>query len=129
MSDIRSPTSIHPALTKPDNLPLFLETIDEAAPQAKLHSPTKQNGTSVGDSLLREYAQQLGPLNTSSKHSDHFDNGPPESSFSAATTVGENSPRTPLSQPATPSFPSKAPAQFQAHRRNALSVESIPQQT
>jgi NAD+ kinase len=133
MSDIRSPTSIHPALTKPNNLPLG--KIDEAAPPADHHSSSKQNVLTgvpkIGDSLLREYAQQLGPLNTSNQNSDHFDNEPAASSFSAAPTVGENSTNNSHSQPSSPTFSLKpaGPSAYQGHRKNALSVESIPQQT
>ena len=79
----------------------------------------------MGDALLRGYAQQLGPLNTN--YDNDTDNDPSESSFSAATTVGHNSPNESASVPSSPLF---GPRKGQyGHRKNALSVESIPRQT
>lgn len=134
----RSATSLHPALdritnTKPDQLPL--PKIDEAASSQYTSppSPKKQNGLSspprIGDSLLREYAHQLDHINTSHFSSNDLDHDP-ESTFSAATTVGQNSPsNSACSVPTSPTFPSKAANSFQGHRKSALSVESIPRQT
>ncbi|KAH7364156.1 ATP-NAD kinase-like domain-containing protein [Rhexocercosporidium sp. MPI-PUGE-AT-0058] len=133
MSALRSPTSIHPALTNPDNFPL--PSIDEVSPpsnqkdvqsRASTNNGLKGSG-GIGDNLLREYAQQLGPLNTT--HSYDIDNDPSESSFSAATTVGQNSPSDSASLPSSPVFPSRLSKPAFTHRKNALSVESIPRQT
>jgi NAD+ kinase len=134
MSDVQTPTSIHPALTKLNSPPL--DKIDEvSAPQdfadSQSHSATKSNGLNTapgfGDSLLRGYAQQLSSLNTTSYPSD-FDHDHSES-FSAATTVGETSPSDTASLPSSPVFPTRVPKSFQGHRKSALSVESIPRQT
>jgi NAD+ kinase len=142
-ADIRSPTSIHPALTKPNNNPPdeavpassvssnshILHTAPADAPKLK-GAPKVKDTPRISDSLLREYAQQLGPLDTSNRLSDQPDHDlPPESSFSAATTVGGDSPSATTSQPTSPSSPPKAMSNYQGHRKNALSVESIPQQT
>ncbi|KAH6709206.1 ATP-NAD kinase-like domain-containing protein [Leptodontidium sp. 2 PMI_412] len=133
MSALRSPTSIHPALTNPDNFPL--PSIDEVSPpsyqkdilsRASTNNGLKGSG-GIGDNLLREYAQQLGPLNTT--HSYDIDNDPSETSFSAATTVGQNSPSDSASLPSSPVFPSRLSKPTFTHRKNALSVESIPRQT
>ncbi|KAJ5032527.1 uncharacterized protein L3040_009128 [Drepanopeziza brunnea f. sp. 'multigermtubi'] len=146
MPDIYSPTSIHPALTDPNNLPLRpslphplpLPGIDEASSQH--HSPqdassraptTTRNGLnvpcSIGDSLLRDYTHQLGQLNTKCD----VDHDPSESSFSAASTVGQNSPSDSASLPASPIFPTRRSSKTPrfTHRKNTLSVESIPKQT
>jgi NAD+ kinase len=98
----------------------------------KPQSPTKQQHgltgvPKIGDALLREYAQQLGPLNTNSY--GELDNDPSESSFSAATTVGHNSPNDSASLPTSPAFKTRAAQKLHSHRKNALSVESIPRQT
>lgn len=127
--DLRSPTSIHPTLTKPDNLPL--PKIDEVpSPETGEPSPNKVNGmkcksSSLGNSLLREYARQLGPLNTSDNINEQDDSEP----ITAATTAVEY-----CSSDLTASLSSspgtlKTPHSYQNHRKNALSVESVPRQT
>ncbi|RDW84987.1 NAD+ kinase Utr1-like protein [Coleophoma cylindrospora] len=133
MSDIRSPTSFHPTLTKPDNLPLA--KIDEAsskpAPSHQADVSSMCNvltaNSKLGDSLLREYASQLGSLNTATDFRVNDDD--PSESFSAATTVGDTSSIESVSVPASPAFPLKPTQGFQGHRKHALSVESIPRQT
>jgi NAD+ kinase len=86
----------------------------------------------TGDSLRREHshahARQLGPLNTKDTNSYDLDNDPSESSFSAATTVGQNSPSESASVPSSPRSPQHSKPRFN-HRKNALSVESVPRQT
>lgn len=128
---LRSPTSIHPSLTNPNNLPL--PSIDEASQlphpaEARSHSSANEadglTKSALGDSLLREYSD-LKSINTANTFD--LDNDPSESSFSAATTVGHNSPSDAASVPSSPTFSSRKPA-FN-HRKNALSVESVPRQT
>lgn len=138
MSDIRSLTPIHPPLTKPKNRssPPHFEEIPLSKTGehflANLHgmnnSPRSASG--LGQSLLREYALQLGPLNTNS-YSDDLDNDTSDSSFSAATTVraSSSSESSAASLPASPVFPLRTPKTFHGHRKNALSVESVPRQT
>jgi NAD+ kinase len=139
MADIRSPTSIHrPALTNPHALPLA--SIHEASPPSPPCKPagahslatSTSNGlksiTHCGESLQRERAPEpLRSLNTK-RCSYDADNDPSESSFSAATTVGQNSPNDSASLPSSPVSPSSLKAAF-GHRKNALSVESLPRQT
>lgn len=145
MSDIRSPTgtSIHPALSlnKPHPSPTStsastLAKIDESFPTSQGSSVATRPGTQqhgvtatprIGDALLREYAKQLSPLHSSSLTG--VDNDPSESSFSTATTVSQSSPNDYASLPSSPAFPTKASQKFHSHRKNALSVESIPRQT
>ncbi|KAE8444586.1 hypothetical protein EG329_014417 [Mollisiaceae sp. DMI_Dod_QoI] len=125
---LRSPTCIHPSLTNPNNLPL--PSIDEAsqihlpAAEALSHSSANADGLNKaihGDTLL----QQLSSLKTTTFDLDH---DPSESSFSAATTVGQNSPSDAASVPSSPTCSSRRIAPFN-HRKNALSVESVPRQT
>jgi NAD+ kinase len=146
MSDLRSPTgtSIHPALSVNNTLPppstsgshATLPKIDESSSSTDSgvtpRSPTKQQygltgAPKIGDALLREYAQQLGPFNSTSY--GELDNDQSESSFSAATTVGRNTPNDSASLPNSPAFPTRAAQKFHSHKKNALSVESIPRQT
>jgi NAD+ kinase len=126
--DLRPPTAIHPALTKPDNLP-FPSIEEGPTSKSEAQSSVKLNGmnspSSIGNSLLREYAHQLGPLNTT----DYINDNDQSASLSTSITVGDDS-----SNESTASLPSspvtaKAPRLLQAHRKNALSVESIPRQT
>jgi NAD+ kinase len=134
MADMRSPTSIHPAFTAPNNLPL--PSIDEAyvsktTSVSQFDTVDKSDGLKdsmgMGDTLLREYAHQLGPLNTNASYD--LDNDPSESSFSAATTVGQNSPSDSTSLPSSPVFAPRINKSAYSHKKNALSVESIPRQT
>lgn len=140
MSELRSPTatSIHPALSlnkpcPPPTLTSIDESLSSQDSGVKPQSSTIPNNVltgapKIGDALLRQYAQQLGPLNTNSD--GEFDNDQTESSFSAATTVGQNSPNEYASLPSSPAFATRAAQKFHHnHRKNALSVESIPRQT
>lgn len=128
-----SPPSVQPALTKSNNY--HFPSIDEASqiPCGKdtmSDAPIKhglKGCHAVGDDLLREYAQQLGPLNTTHKY--HLDVDPSESTFSAATTVANNSPSDVMSLPASPVFPTLASKTTFPLRHVAPSVESIPRQT
>ncbi|CZS98321.1 probable UTR1 protein, associated with ferric reductase activity [Rhynchosporium agropyri] len=132
-SALRSPASFHPALTNPDDLPLPIINEDPSlAYQKDVQSRSVSNNGlkasgGTGDNLLRENTQQLGPLNT--RHSYDFDNDPSESSFSAASTVGQNSPSDSASLPASPAFPPRPAKSPFSHRKNALSVESVPRQS
>lgn len=133
MSDLRSPTSIHPSLTKIiDNSPQTV--FDEAVtPSVTAQSFLGSNGLNsklnTGDNLRREQGVQFGSLNTI--ETNFPDNDPSESStdasttFSAATTVGSDS----ASVPSSPVFPTRASRTFHNHCKNALSVDAIPRQT
>ncbi|PBP19588.1 ATP-NAD kinase [Diplocarpon rosae] len=133
MTDLHSPTSIHPALTTLNHLPL--PSIDEAIklspPQDAPSRACTKNGVNgshgIGDNLLRDYAYQLGPLDTT--HTYDVENDPSESSFSATTTLGQNSPSDTASSSASPVFPARPSKATFTHRKNALSIESIPRQT
>ncbi|KAG9248329.1 ATP-NAD kinase-like domain-containing protein [Calycina marina] len=141
MSDPRSPT-IHPALSNPDNLPL-----SNNLPLRTINEHVQTNGTSgtpaspstngcnlpqLGDSFVQEYARQLGALSTSTPKPAENNEDVGALSPRSAVTVEQSPSETTSSLPASPTFSLKAAttASFQnAHRKNALSVESIPQQT
>ena len=73
---------------------------------------------------MREYAQQLGSFNTS------LESAEVRQKNAAAPTTLESSFGDTTSLPSSPLFSSKPSGSFQnGHRKNALSVESIPQQT
>lgn len=130
--DLRSPTSIHPALYKPDNLhdlPLPRQTDEaptvESGRQPPIKAEDMTSKLSLGNSLLREYAHQLGPLNTSDcsiEHDDQSDQKP------AVPTVVEDSNDLAGPLPLSPAS-LKVPKSFQNHRKSALSVDAIPRQT
>jgi NAD+ kinase len=136
--DLRSPATIPPLLLKPGDphdqstSPNFDGTQPTARDtQASDQSVSRPLGmtttSSLGHSLLREYAHQLGPSNTDDCRSDHdHPLGPP---LSTATTVVEECAddiAAPL--PASPSS-LKSPKSFNVHRKNALSIDAIPRQT
>jgi len=136
MPDIRSPpptpSKIHPALAN-TSIPQPLAGIGEAVPPADSASPTRSNGLNTaprtGDSLRREQAQQTGSLHSSSQLSDGIDHDTSEPLPSAAVTVGETPASDSALLPKPPSLSSISSLSFHNHQRNALSVESIPQQT
>jgi NAD+ kinase len=131
--DLVSPTSIYPALLKTDNLQCLPlpQHVDDVALTTDTdgHSPIKSEDmpskSSLGNSLLREYAHQLGPLNTTDCSNE---NDNPCEPISAATTVVEDA--NDLTEP-LPSSPAslKAPKSFHNRRGNALSLDAIPRQT
>ncbi|ESZ95854.1 ATP-NAD kinase [Sclerotinia borealis F-4128] len=139
MSDIiNSPTSIHPALTKPNEPPKLPQTVfDEAVtPSVTAQSFSGLNGLfsklNPGDNLRREQNVQFGSLNAI--ETNFPDNDLSESStdasttFSAATSVESDS----VSVPSTLLFLTPAFQTSQTshkHSKNALSVDSIPRQT
>jgi NAD+ kinase len=97
-----------------------------------LRSPTKAYGLTdspaPGDSLPRQYAQKLGLLSTTALPTE-FSDDPSELSFSAASTVGGSSASSCASMPTSPSLLFKSNNNSRGHQKDALSVESIPQQT
>lgn len=128
MSDPRSPTSIRPALAKPPTS-IVLPPIAEAATPTEPQSPAKCTLASrVGDSLLRGYAPELGSPDTTEGTLDESKSKHNDSQTSASSAVDSCNA---ASLPASPTLASAIQSSsFQAgHKRNALSVESIPQQT
>lgn len=139
MADLFSPPPTSPPpraqldpvpTSKPTSHRLLLAAA-EAAPLPAFLPPTKPDAetSSVGDSLLR--GNQLGLLSTTalSAADKYINDDPPESSFSAATTVGGSAASSCASVPSSPFFPSMPPSTTLGHHKDALSVESIPQQT
>jgi NAD+ kinase len=127
MADLRSPTSIHPALRSPNNIPL--NRIDEGSSKSSSQLPTQciltSGNSGLGESLLRENVNQPGPLNTEYSHDGH-----PEVNTSVSSAGGGDFPKdATTSLPSTPFLVPKAQHSFQNHKKNALSVESIPRQT
>ena len=134
---LTSPTSIHPAFSQLHNpTQQTLASIDEAStsqratdnkPQsrsANFNGLNRSSGTGV--TRLREHAQPLDLVSTNSYDLDH---DPSESSFSTATTVGQNCPCDSSSLPSFPVLHSEPAKPTYGHRKNALSVESVPRQT
>lgn len=132
MSDPRSPTSIHPALTKgvPNNISLP-PPLNNGAAGPHIQSPANSPLVRVGDTLIQEYALQLGSLQTAQQNLDdlEYEYKTVLSAAAAVNKPGSNS----SSLPSSPMFPQtkiQSPTTFRpGHRANALSVESIPQQT
>lgn len=125
--------STSPTLTNfPTHINEYTPGSSAAAPDHDASVPMKgQSSTSsLGNSLLREYALQLGSLNHEglARHNDLDDNDNDhfkrETSFSAASTVADHS-ATELSPPVTAVFKRNLPI----HRKNVLSVDSVPRQT
>lgn len=86
--------------------------------------------TSLGSSLLRDYATNLDPLNTNG--SSYMDEGvrATMSSLSSASTQVNNSPQELNGQlPPSPLLTSSASKSFLAHRKRTLSTDSPPRQT
>ena len=137
MADSLSPTATHPSLYNIRKNSVTLPSIKETnilgdTGLVRDHSD-KDNGLSVtpctGDSLLGENAHRLESLNTATSfHDSQHDN---TESLSAATTLGSDSPREQhnFSLPASPAYPDRPPTAVKTHRKNALSLESIPRQT
>jgi len=86
--------------------------------------------SSIGDTLLREYALYLDPLNTNGETHANYGAEEPSSSISQASTQVDGSPQDyATSLPSSPQFPLRVPKSFLNHRKGAVSVESIPRQT
>ncbi|TGO11599.1 hypothetical protein BTUL_0106g00380 [Botrytis tulipae] len=134
-SDIRSPTSIHPALTKPNDPPQPSQSVfDEAVtPSATAQSFLGFNALNpklnLGENLRREQGAQFGSLNAIETNFPYNDlsqsSTDPSTTFSAATTVGSDS----ASIPSSPVFSTRASRTFHNHCENALSVDAVPRQT
>lgn len=88
----------------------------------------ENNRTSLTDSLLRDYATNLDPLNTNGSQYMDEDIRETMGSFSTASTQVNNSPQD-LTTHEPPSSFLGASKSFLAHRKGALSTDSIPRQT
>lgn len=88
----------------------------------------EKNRTSLTDSLLRDYATNLDPLNTNGSQYLDEDIRETMGSFSTASTQVNNSPQD-LTINVPPSSFLGASKSFLAHRKGALSTDSIPRQT
>lgn len=140
----------HPILS-PDSTFQHLQSIREdpnSPPQTESYPLSKNQLTSqqppqpvsegpsaaVGDSLLRDYALHIDPLQTNNcTHSS--DTPEPSSGISNASTQVDLPPQNegnieaPSAEQPTSHFPLRAPKSFLDHRKNAASVDSIPRQT
>lgn len=88
----------------------------------------EMNPTSLTDSLLRDYATNLDPLNTTGSQYIDEDTRETMGSFSTASTQVNNSPQD-LTINVPPSSFLGASKSFLAHRKGALSTDSVPRQT
>jgi NAD+ kinase len=130
--DLRSPTSIHPALMQSSTTFKNIPTtrIDEAPISESGGSPVKSYAlnciSNSGHSASSECAFQVDPLSTADLLLS-VENELPDSS--SALEVEEHwSSEGAASLPASPLL-SQPPKSFRSHRKNALSVQSIPRQT
>jgi NAD+ kinase len=126
------PTLVDSASAASSNLPSINETITKDNDGTSLLTlngsatiPPLQSSAKPGDSLQREHALKLGPLNIDGKSQQATENTEPLSA--ATTTVDEVSPQPSL--PSSPLLKLRAPKSFLNHRMNALSIDSIPRQT
>lgn len=141
MADIVSPPTCPPSAeldpvlgSKPTAHRLSLGREEAVPPLPASLSPTKADAVTTAPSVEGSVPleKQLGLLSTTTlPPADNDKNDDPaESSFSAATTVGGSSSSSCVSVPTSPYFPSLSSANSSLdHQKNALSVESIPQQT
>ncbi len=84
--------------------------------------------SSIGDTLLREYAVHLDPLNTNGETHGIYGAEEPASTISQASTQVDSSPQDyATSLPPSPQLP--LPRSFLNHRKGGVSIESIPRQT
>ena len=109
---------------------MTLDPLPEILPQVHIVDEIAEgkNRTSLADSLLRDYATNLDPLNTN--RSQYMDEDIKETmgTFSTASTQVNNSPQD-LTINVPPSSFLGASKPFSAHRKGALSTDSIPRQT
>lgn len=94
-----------------------------------MSQPMHNKAASFGSSILKEYAHQLEPINTSShRHSPnihHAELTPPTTAVDSATSpVGPSN----ISSTLTSAF-SRNRLPLKTHQKGALSVEAIPRQT
>ncbi|RAL66756.1 hypothetical protein DID88_007539 [Monilinia fructigena] len=137
MSDIRSPTLIHPTLTKPNNPPQqpsqtgFDEVV---ALSATAQSLSGFNGLTsklnTGENLRRDQTVQFASLNaieTNFRYDDDLSESSTAASttFSTASTVGSD----PASVPSSLVFPIRTSRNSDNNSKNALSADTIPRQT
>jgi NAD+ kinase len=130
--DLRSPTSIHPALmqssTALKNIPIT--RIDEAPISESGGSFVKSYvlncDSNSGDSASSECSLQVDPLSATDLLLS-TENELPDP-FGALGVEEHWSGEGPTSLPASPLLP-QSPKSFRSHRKNALSVQSVPRQT
>lgn len=109
---------------------MTLDSGPEILPQVHIvgEIAEEKNRTSLTDSLLRDYATNLDPLNTNESQYIDEDIGETMGSFSIASTQVNNSPQD-LTINVPPSSFLGASKSFLAHRKGALSTDSVPRQT
>ncbi|KAG4033303.1 hypothetical protein MFRU_005g03150 [Monilinia fructicola] len=136
MSDIRSPTLIHPTLTKPNDPPqqpsqtVFDEVVTPSATaQSFSASNALTSKLNPGENLRRDQTVQFASLNaieTNFRENDLSESSTdPSTTFSTASTIGSDS----ASVPPSPVFPIRTSRTSHNNSKDALSVETIPRQT
>ncbi|KAB8298989.1 hypothetical protein EYC80_001126 [Monilinia laxa] len=136
MSDIRSPTLIHPTLTKlndPPQQPSQTVFDEVVTPSATAQSFSGFNGLTsklnTGENLRRDQTVQFASLNAI--ETNFRDNDLSESStnasttFSTASTIGSDS----ASVPSSPVFPIRTSRTSHNNSKNSLAFDTIPRQT
>ncbi|KAI9813432.1 MAG: NAD(+) kinase [Pycnora praestabilis] len=131
-------TSIHPSLGLSDDkhtnglagsVPQLHKDITCHSPMTSRPPSRESSKSSIGNSLLREYAVYLDPLNTNGETHSNQEADEPTSTLSAATTHIDAPHDSTIAFPHSPLFPLRAPRSFLNHRKSALSVDAIPRQT
>ncbi|MCJ1366020.1 NAD(+) kinase [Acarospora aff. strigata] len=106
------------------------KTLTASAVPAIVINTRPPTSASIGDTLLREYAGYLDPLNTNGETHADYAAEEPSSSISQASTQVDRSPQDYTSLlPSSSHFPLRAPKSFLNHRKGTVSIESIPRQT
>lgn len=124
LGSVQEPFQLHtPKVQLPDSGAFEVDAdLDDMAARKKC--------SSLGDSLLRDYATYLDPLNTntSSCMDDEVQDITP--SLSNASTQVSNSPQDLAAQlPSSSLLAGRASSSFRSHRKGTLSTDSTPRQT
>ncbi|KAI9842895.1 MAG: NAD(+) kinase [Sclerophora amabilis] len=93
--------------------------------------PPEDSSTSIGHSLLREYASQISPQNTTTESFAPSLSSRPTRASSEASPAHLQPPLSETSPPARPSqlLPLQPTKSFLQHRKGVLSADTIPRQT
>ncbi|MCJ1374424.1 NAD(+) kinase [Loxospora ochrophaea] len=102
-------------------------TID--VPPQKGRIATSVAAASIRDSLLREYAMHLDPLNTGGDPRAESDGAPSSGLSDSSTQVNDSPQDSAASLPTSPLLSLRAPKSFLSHRKGTLSTDSVTHQS
>jgi NAD+ kinase len=102
-------------------------------PYFRASSPQRHLSLSIGDTLLSDYAQQLGPLHThgaSTREEGKEDNSPAPLASKAPSSITESTKKHDgLTAPPRLHFRAGAKPYITQHRKGGLSLDAVPRQT